>query len=47
MSVEAYPLRAKGNTLTVAKVLVQNYILHSGIQKQINTDRKTKFISLA
>lgn len=42
--VEAYPYRYKG-TVSVAKSLVNNFILRYGIPKTVATDRGTDFIS--
>lgn len=42
--VEAYPLKTK-DTVTVAKTLVENFILRYGIPREIATDRGSEFIS--
>ncbi|KAG7309734.1 hypothetical protein JYU34_004231 [Plutella xylostella] len=42
--VDAYPLEKK-DTVSVARVFVQNFILKYGIPREIMTDRGTEFIS--
>lgn len=42
--VEAYPLKNK-ETVSVAKALVDNFILRFGVPKTIATDRGTEFVS--